>query len=224
MSRVFFGSFAAGVALALAVALFYPAPVPPRFPSLISVQPDGGRREEFVVRWPEDRIALPADLRAARAGAAAAATGSAGTQVLADAGGRRVSGEVFRLRDAGGNVVGVASRVTAGGGARPAADWMLIIPGRGALLLHQADATDLAARALPGPPRRAVGPAQQAGFWGGRREFRATAPGGGTVVHGTREFAGLTGSFTETWALDGKAADGATRGSIRLVTLLRQPP
>lgn len=223
MSRVFFGSLAAGVALALAVALFYPAPVPPRFPSLISVQPDGGRREEFLVRWPEDRIALPADLRAARAGAAAA-TDSAGTLVLADSSGRRASGEVFRLRDAAGNVVGVASRVTTAGGARPAADWMLVIPGRGALLLHQADATDLAARALPGPPRRAASPVQQAGFWSGRREFRATAPGGGTVVHGTREFAGLTGSFTETWALDGKPADGATRGSIRLVTLLRQPP
>jgi hypothetical protein len=223
VSRVFFGSLAAGIALALAVALFYPAAAPPRLPSLISVQPDGGRREEFLVRWPEDRIALPADLRAARAGAAAA-TDSAGTLVLADSAGRRVSGEVFRLRDAGGNVVGVASRVTAGGGARPVADWMLVIPGRGALLLHQADATDLAARALPGPPRRAASPAQQVGFWSGRREFRATAPGGGTVVHGTREFAGLTGSFTETWAVDGKAADGATRGSIRLVTLLRQPP
>jgi hypothetical protein len=223
VSRVFFGSFAAGVALALAVALFYPAPVPPRFPSLISVQPDGGRREEFLIRWPADRIALPADLRAARAGAVAA-TDSAGAMVLADAGGRRVSGEVFRLRDADGNVVGVASRVTAGGGGRPAADWMLVIPGRGALLLHQVDAADLTARSVPGPPRRAVSPAQQAGFWEGRREFRATAPGGGTVVHGTREFAGLTGSFTETWALDGKAADGAARGSIRLVTLLRQPP
>lgn len=223
MSRVFFGSFAAGVLLALAVALFYPAPVAPRFPSLISVQPDGGRREEFVIRWPADRIALPADQRAARAGTTAA-TDSAGTMVLADAAGRRVSGEVFRLRDAGGNVVGVASRVTAGGGARPAADWMLVIPGRGALLLHQADAADLAARAVPGPRRRAASPAQQAGFWGGRREFRATAPGGGTVVHGTREFAGLTGSFSETWALEGTDGDGATLGTIRLVTLLRQPP
>lgn len=222
MSRFFFGSFAAGIVLALAFALLYPAPVPPRFPSLISVQPDGGRREDFVIRWPADRIPLPADLRAARAGAVAS-TDSAGAMVLADAGGRRVSGEVFRLRDADGKVVGVASRVSAGGGARPSADWMLVIPGRGALLLHQADAADLAARAVPGTRRRAASPAQQSTFWGSRREFRATAPGSGTVVHATREFAGLTGSFTETWALEGVDGDGATRGTIRLVTLLRQP-
>jgi len=221
--RIFWRSFAAGVLLVLAVALFYPAPVVPRFPSLISVEPDGGRREEFLIRWPADRITLPADLRAARTDAVAP-TDSAGAMVLADAAGRRVSGEVFRLRDAAGNVIGVASRVTAGGVAEPAADWMLVIPARGALLLHQADAADLAASAGSAPLRRAASPAQQSGFWGGAREFRATGPGGGSVVHGTREFAGLAGSFTETWTLEGTPQAGATAGTIRLVTLLAQSP
>jgi hypothetical protein len=222
VSRVFFGSFAAGILLAICVAILYQAPQPTRFRSLASVQPDGGRREEFAIRWPDDRISLPADQRAARDGAAGA-TDSAGAMVLADAAGRRVSGEVFRLRDAEGNVVGVASRVSAGG-ARPTGDWMLVLPGRGALLLHQADAADLAARPVPGPRRRVASPAQQAAFWSGRREFRATAAGSGTVVHGTREFAGLAGSFIETWALEGTGPAGSTRGTIRLVTTLRQPP
>jgi hypothetical protein len=221
VSRVFFGSFAAGLVLACAVVLLYPLPAPARYPSIIAVLPDGGRREEFVIRWPEDRINLPADARAARTGVIAA-TDTAGAMVVEDAAGRRVSGEVFRLRDGAGNVVGVASRVSAGGAAvRPAADWMLVIPGRGTLLLRQADAVDLGARFTPDRRRRVTSPVEQPGFWARGRQVTVTGPGGGSVVHGTREFSGLAGSLRETRVLDEAGPDGSTRGRILLVTTLR---
>jgi hypothetical protein len=223
VSRIFFGFFALGLVLALAFASFYPLPAPVRIPSLITVQPDGGRREEFVIRWPDDRISLPADARAARTGTAAAAD-IAGALVVEDAAGRRASGEVFRLRDSAGNVVGVASRVsTGGGGMRPAADWMLVIPGRGALLVRQSDAVDLGGRFTADGRRRVTSPGQLPGFWPSDRQVTVTGPGGGAVVHGTREFAGLAGSLRETRVLDEVGPDGTTRGRILLATTLRRP-
>lgn len=221
MTRVFFASFAAGLVLACAATLLYPLPGPARFPSLIAVLPDGGRREEFVIRWPEDRISLPGDARAVRTGVISA-TDAAGALVVEDAAGRRVSGEVFRLRDGAGNVVGVASRVSAGGGGlRPAADWMLVIPGRGALFMRQTDAVDLGARFTPDSRRRVTSPVEQPGFWSRARQITVAGGNGGTVVHGTREFAGLAGSLRETRVVDEVGADGATRGRILLATTLR---
>lgn len=216
VARFFLVAFAAGIALALLGATFYPLPDPPRIRSQIDVQPDGGGREEFVVRFPEDRIELPADRRAEPPPADAR-----GAVVLEDSAGQRVSGELFRLRDSADNVIGVATRVSEGGaGVRPASTWLLVIPGRGTLMFAQADAADLTARYRADATRRVASPAQQAGFWAGARRYPATA-GSGRLVHGTREFAGLVGSFSEVWTLAGTAADGSARGEIRLVTLTR---
>lgn len=215
MARVFLGAFVAGLVLALLGAALLPAPAPARYRAQITVQPDGGRREEFLVRFPGDRIDLPADTRADPPPADAR-----GAVVLEDAAGQRASAELFRLRDADGNVIGVASRVALGGaGARPASTWMLIIPGRGTLAFGQDDAADLTARPRPGPARRVASLPQQAAFWRGVRRYVAGA--GGALVHGTREFAGLTGSLTETWTLAEAGTDGSASGEIRLVTLTR---
>jgi hypothetical protein len=215
VARVFLGAFAAGIVLALVGAALLPAPAPARYRALITVQPDGGRREEFLVRFPGDRIDLPADVRADPPPADAR-----GAVVLEDAAGQRASAELFRLRDADGNVIGVASRVAlGGGGTRPSSTWMLVIPGRGTLAFGQEDAADLTARQRPGAARRVASLPQQAAFWAGFRRYVAGADG--ALVHGTREFAGLTGRLTETWTLAEAGADGSARGEIRLVTLTR---
>jgi hypothetical protein len=61
-----------------------------------------------------------------------------------------------------------------------------------------------------------------AGFWQGARALRVTAGpaagGAGSVAGGTEEFAGLGGSYDETWDLEQAGTDGMTRGHITLTT------
>jgi hypothetical protein len=216
--RVFLGAFVGGLILAVLGAVLMPSPQPVRVRAIINVQPDGGGREEFVIRFPDDRIPVPADRRAEPAPA-----DSSGARVLEDSAGQRVSGELFRLRDAAGTVIGVATRVAASGlaSASPRGHWLLLIPGRGTLMLAQDDSLDLTARTRPGDGRRVASPAQEAAFWNGSQSFTASAGAGGELVHGTRDFARLAGRFTETWSVTERRSDGSAAGEIRLVTITR---
>lgn len=228
MKRLFGGAFIAGLlAVALAVGL-WSRPVQPRLPSQIAVMPDGGRQEEFLIRWPDDRIARPGEDPGGLPPGAAA-----GAAVLEDSAGRRAAAELFRLRDSQGNVIGVASRLSGTGGAvadrgRSASNWLLLIPSRGALFLAQNDVVDTTpqGRFISGGPLT-LPPVQTATFWNDRSRVRITAqaPGpegsrsSGRVLRGTEEFAGLQGSYTETWLLDAALDDGSARGRIVLATL-----
>lgn len=221
MSRSVLLPFLAGVVVAVAVAVLLPLPEHPRFPSRISVQADGGRQEDFVIRWPADRIVLPRNERDPQASIAAA-----GAAVLEDTAGQRVSAELFRLRDSAGNVVGVASRMAGIGGAmgtgRSSSGWMLVIPARGTLFLAQGDAADVTARErVSGGVPRVIAPAQAAAFWAGGSRYRVTggASGQGTILRGTREFDRLVGNYTETWAVGEVNADGSATGTITLSTI-----
>jgi hypothetical protein len=63
---------------------------------------------------------------------------------------------------------------------------------------------------------------QNPAFWNDRRERRITAATprhAGRVVRGTGEFAGLSGSFSETWTFDGLSPDGGVHGRIILSTV-----
>jgi len=228
MKRLFFIGFFAGLlAVALAAGL-WPLPDHLRFRSISSVPPDGGRLEEFVIHWPEDRIARPVEK-----GASLPAAAAVGAAVLEDSAGRRVSAELFRLRDTDDNVIGVAGRLAGTGGAiadtgRSASNWLLVIPSRGALFLAQSDMLDTTVREGMGAEGSlALAPAQAAAFWTDRPRLRITspAPAGdgpattGKVLRGTSEFDGLRGSFTETWDLEEVNADGSTRGRILLSTV-----
>lgn len=146
--------------------------------------------------------------------------------------GGRVSAELFRLRDGADRVIGVASRLSGVGGAiadpgHSASNWLLVIPSRGAIFLTQTDAFDTTVRALPGTDGGVfLSPAQNGPWWREARVVQVTAAapsttGSGTqgkVLRGTREFAGLSGSFTETWQLDSVTQDGLPRGRIALST------
>lgn len=223
MSRLFVGTFVAGLLLTGLAASFWPLPEHARYRSLTTVLPDGGRQEDFIIRWPDDRIrrngengtGLPAD----------AVTGAA---ILEDSAGQRVSAEIFRVRDTDDNVIGVASRMAGTGGAiadtnRSVSNWLVVIPSRGAIFLSQPDAFDTTARqrdTLNGVI--ALSMMQSRALWNNTRERRITAATpryAGRILRGTSEFAGLSGSFSETWKLDGINPDGSTHGRIILSTL-----
>jgi len=228
MKRLFVIAFIAGLLAVALAATFWPLPRHLRYHAITSVPADGGRQEDFIIRWPEDRIARPGDRKAELPAVAAV-----GAAVLEDSAGRRASAELFRLRDTEDNVIGVAGRLAGTGGAvadagRSASNWLVVIPSRGALFLAQSDAFDTTVRQQLGAAGSvALAPAQAAAFWTDGPRIRVTAPapagdGAGTtgrVLRGTGEFAGLQGRFTETWDLEEVNADGSTRGRILLTTL-----
>lgn len=224
MARAFIIAFFAGVLLVGATAALLPLPTHVRYPSVIAVQPDGGRQEDFIIRWPEDRIPRAGEERGSLPAGAVP-----GAEVLEDTAGQRASAEMFRLRDAQDNVIGVASRIAGTGVAlantgRSATNWLLVIPSRGALLLAQADALDATVRqALTEAGPVALAPGESAAFWRDRTRYRVTAAAAGAtgrVLRGTDEFSDLSGRFTETWELDELNADGSTRGRVVLSTIL----
>ncbi len=223
MSRFFLAAFVTGLLLAGLAASFWSPPEHARYRSLTSVLPDGGRQEDFIIRWPEDRIR-----RGSETGTELPADAAAGAAVLEDSAGQRVSAETFRIRDTEDNVIGVASRLAGTGGAiadtnRSASNWLVVIPGRGAIFLSQPDTFDTTARqrdTLNG--MITLSAMQNRAFWGNSTERRITATTpryAGRILRGTNEFAGLSGNFTETWKLDGTSPDGGLHGRIVLATL-----
>lgn len=223
MSRLFFSAFFTGLLLTVLAASFWPLPEHMRYRSLTTVLPDGGRQEDFIIRWPEDRIT-----QNGKAGVEVSADAATGAAVLEDSAGQRVSAETFRIRDTDDNIIGVASRMAGTGGAiadtnRSASNWLVVIPGRGAIFLSQPDAFDTTARQRDTLNGMLVLSAMQSqSFWDNSKERRVTASTprhAGRILRGTSEFAGLAGNFTETWKLDGISPDGGAYGRIVLSTL-----
>jgi len=227
VSRSFLVAFAVGFALVAALAYVYPLPGHERYRSLITVLPNGGRQEDFVIRWPADRIAT-----GPHGDGEVTSAGAPGVLAMDDAQGHRASAEVFRLRDAKGNVIGLASRVAALGLPREpvgvsTTSWLLLIPSRGALLLRQVDSANLTAveDIDADGVTRVITPVERPGFWSLASSYRITngpdASGAGVVVEGTDEFGGLAGSYVERWELGPAAAGQDPSGQIVLTTLLR---
>jgi hypothetical protein len=223
MSRLFLGTFVAGLLLAGLAASFWPLPEHARYRSLTTVLPDGGRQEDFIIRWPDDRIS-----RSTETSGELPPDAASGAAVLEDSAGQRVSAETFRVRDTGDNVIGVASRLAGTGGAiadanRSVSNWLVVIPGRGAIFLSQPDLFDTTARqrdTLDG--MITLSAMQDPAFWNNRKEQRITATTprhAGRILRGTGEFAGLSGSFTEIWKFDGLTPAGGAHGHIVLSTL-----
>jgi len=227
VSRLFLASCIAGLAIALALAGFYPLPENQRVRSQIEVLANGGRQETFVIEWPADRISLPA----ARASDVDVAT--KGMVVLVNRNGGAAGAELFRLRDVRGNVIGIASRVT---GRVPGqrftsasvTNWTLLIPGRGSLLLSQENSTDVGPVRNGGAPGAYVAAAEFAGTWSRGTRYRITAgpapDSRGRVIAGTAEFDRLSGDYSEIWELTELNADGTTEGKISISTVMAGRP
>jgi len=94
--------------------------------------------------------------------------------------------ELFKIRNSRDKVVGVAVRNAARDGGTDLLDWVLHLPARGSVFVNMSP------------------DAMQGGYRIGK--FRA----------GTREFAPLTGTMTESWIVDTTGAEEAPDGRIEL--------
>ena len=212
MKTTFFSGVIIGLVAVLAAAGYYPWVDHVRVPSRTSVQANGGRAEQFLVRLPADRVAAVTNGQSG----ARLKTFPAGLSLPDAPSGELVLLEHFKIRNAGGDVIGIASRHTVEARQRLETVWSVVIPSRGAMLLR-GDAT---ASALD---RRLA----EAGFqpgqpWAGDMRIPVSARDPvGQLIAGTGEFEGLTGRYEETWQVTGVSAAGELRGTIQLSTVSR---
>jgi hypothetical protein len=214
MRTLFLFAIVVGFGGTLAAAHFVPWVEHDRLPSQTSVVANGGRAEEFVIRLPADRIAATDG----KAGGSRSVSGLGAMALPAQFVSSQLLVEHFKVRDAAGQVVGIAARHWANDGRGPTTAWALLIPARGSLLLR-----------APGEASRALDAAlQRAGYtpgspWEGNVELALAPSSGGAVAGGSGEFDGLVGTYTETWKLSGADASGELRGTIELDTVTRTP-
>jgi len=202
-----------GFAGVLAAGHFVPLGAHVRLPSQTRVVANGGRAERFVIRLPVDRVAVVGPKTAGlRADSAAGAP-----TLPADLTAEPLLVEHFKLRDAGGNVVGLAARHWNADARASGTAWSLMIPSRGALLLT-----------APAEARGAIDAAlHNAGYragsaWAGDVRV-ALAPDSDTsvIAAGSDEFVGLRGRYSEIWTITGVSDAGELRGTIEIDTVIR---
>ncbi len=185
----------AGLLLIFAGAYFAPWGEHLRLPSHTTVQPNGGRLEQFVVRLPADRLA----------GHGA----GPGRTLLPEAGNAELSADHFKLRDGDGHVIGVAARHATAGGDSAAAIWSIVIPSRGAFVLT-GEATDSALRSTLERNGYRAGSA-----WSGDVRVRSRDDGG-RLTQGREEFEQMRGTYSESWHVTGVDEAGELRGTVEL--------
>lgn len=215
MKTVFLLAILAGFGGTLAGAHFVPWLKHARLPSHTSVVANGGRAERFLIRLPADRIAATD----AEAGGLRAEGATGAMLMPAKFVAEALLVEHFKVRDAEGNVIGVAARHWNGGGVSPATTWSVLIPSRGVMVLS-----------APGEARGALETAlRSSGYsagqaWKGQVAVSMTPRGGvGAVASGAGEFEGLAGSYTESWSVAGVDEDGRVSGTIELSTVTSRP-
>lgn len=185
----------AGLLLIFAGAYLAPWGEHARLPSHTTVQANGGRLEQFVVRLPADRLAAHGP--------------GPGRASFPDAQDAALAADHFKLRDAEGNVIGVATRHSTATGAGPAAIWSVVIPSRGAFVLT-GEATDAALRTSL--ERNGYRPGSA---WNGDVRLQSGSDSGRLAL-GREEFETLQGTYTESWHVTGVDEAGELRGTVEL--------
>lgn len=216
MKTLFLIAILAGFAGALAGAHYAPGLRHARLPSHTSVVANGGRAEQFLIRLPADRLTAtdgPAGgLRAVATGAAMTAPAALYEH--------SVLVEHFKVRDAAGDVIGVAARHWTTGEQGANTTWSVLIPSRGAFAL-----------AAPGEPSGVVEAALARGGYDATKAWNgdvvvamAGADSPGELVAASGEFDGLTGTYTENWRLAGVDEAGRLLGTVVLETITSRTP
>jgi hypothetical protein len=210
MKTVFGFAVVLGFGGTLAAAHFVPWLSHARLPSHTSVIANGGRSEQFLIRLPADRIAATD----ATAGGVRSGTGESAMVLPAKFVAESLLVEHFKVRDAGGNVIGVAARHWSASASGATTTWSLLIPSRGAMILS-----------APGEARGALESAlRSAGQRSARSDVKvAMTDEPGTLTAGTGEFAGLIGSYTETWTVAGVDEAGDLTATVEIGTITRGP-
>jgi hypothetical protein len=199
----------------LAAAHYVPGLEHTRLPSHTSVVANGGRAEQFLIRLPADRLAATDG----QVGGARALGRDAAMVLPAELAAAPLHVEHFKVRDAAGSVVGIAARHWTQGAGSASATWSVLVPSRGAMVLRapgeaagSLDAALARSGYAPGKP------------WNGQLEVpMVPASAKGELVSGSGEFAGLVGTFTETWTLAGVDDSGALLGNVTLDTVTSRP-
>lgn len=210
MRATFIIGFLFGFGGLLAAAYFFPIAEHERIESLSSVAINGGRIEQFLVRLPADRIAVVGDTTSApRANAYPA--GLRVPSQFAEAG---ISAEHYKLRDAEGTVIGIATHHATMGPDGPAAIWLLDIPGRGTLVFAgEGRQQTSVASAL-----RAAGYRSGTSWRGDLRTGPLLDAEQTRILSGTEEFEDVDGRYSESWQITGLSETGEIQGTIELAT------
>ncbi len=210
MKPAFLAGILLGLLATLSVARFYPWVDHPRSASMTTVLHSGGRVEDFVIRFPVDRIATTgtADMGLRAKGF------PAGIELPTQMAAEPVLIENFKLRNINGEVIGIAARHSSVTDQIASAAWALTIPSRGTLHLLGADYPGILDRELAAAGRI------DGQAWSGDLELTLGGQGAdsGEVAGGSHEFAGLIGTYTEGWSISGVSQAGELRGTINLHT------
>jgi hypothetical protein len=191
-------SFLIGALLTLLVARLYPFPEAPPIPSDASALANGGREEAFYIRLPGDRLGSPR----------AAAVAAFPEQKFVRQSNDRIIAELFRIRNSSGRIIGLASRMSGPVAASEDramrnTDWIVMLPGRGSLMMSSAGHPVDQGRRYPSN-RMGLDPAKS-----------------GLILHGTDQFSDLNGFFIEEVEVDSVDDDGQVRGVLTLITRMQ---
>ena len=215
MKFVFLFGLLVGFAGTLCGAYYTPWLKHARLPSQTTVVSNGGRAEQFVIRLPADRIsATDGEAGGLRANSA---NGDDAMLLPAQFVAEPLLVEHFKVRDAAGNVIGVAARHWNASAADAATTWSVLIPSRGALVMSAV-----------AEKRAAVDTALRSAGYGGGKAWsgQVVVPMAegyqGVIAAGTGEFAELGGFYTETWTVAAVDEDGILSGTIELGTITSQ--
>jgi hypothetical protein len=210
MKSAFVAGILLGITATLGAARFYPWVNHPRSVSVTTVLHNGGRVEDFLIRFPVDRISTAGT---AQMGLRARSFPS-DVELPEEFTANPVLVEHFKLRNIDGDVIGVAARHTNIANAEATAVWALTIPSRGTLRLRGAADPGALDRALAAEGRR------EGQAWSGELElaFGSVEAESGLVAGGSHEFAGLIGTYSENWLISGVSQAGELRGTIKLHT------
>ena len=213
MRLFFLSGIILGLVVALSAARFYPWVDIPRATTRTVVLHNGGRVEDFMIRFPVDRIVSTGTaemgLRAKKF--------PAGVELPEEMAGGPVLIEHFKLRDSQGDVIGLAARHTSVVENEATTAWALTIPSRGTM--HLLGATE--PRALD---RELAAAGRIDGVaWNGSLELSigSQEAGSGRIAGGSQEFASVGGTYEEVWLVSGVSQAGDVRGTIRLHTIAR---
>jgi hypothetical protein len=225
LTLVALASLLIGASGALALSVANPFGARPRTAALTETSADGSTRETFYFHAPEDGIAATHDGQQSKP----VKPFPQGVGLLDDPNLRQGFVLLAKARNRDGEVVGFASEMEEvapesnilQGRMQMLSTWTLELPGRGTLFMYETeDASEFA--------RKVVMPALLLGkTWDEPWTFTTTSgprpDGRGTIIGGTGEFEGVTGSFVEVTHLKRFTPKGELALTMELQLAYRKP-
>lgn len=221
MWRIFLGFTGTGVLIALLVFANLPGYANPRIEPVTSQDPDGKGIESFFFRSPEDGIAVT------HSGKLPLGIAPPGVAALSDPAIERGFALLLNMHDANARIIGYAVELE----VHPQGDmlaedlswdteWVLVIPGRGMLILHQQEHSgELGPKVINSIRETGT---DWIGDWTVQTTVGPLANGRGVIVGGTEEFEGASGSFIEIDHLTRYSVDGVMWGDFELRLLMEK--